>query len=84
LWKNGFSEAGKLSMLVMTSGNLSEEPIAIDNREAVDRLGGIADFFLVHDREILLRCITPEYVRCIAFDCDPSHIRDRWHDTRLL
>ena len=48
--------AGKFAALVMTSGNLSEEPIAIDNREAVDRLGSIADFFLVHDREILLRC----------------------------
>jgi hydrogenase maturation protein HypF len=42
--------------LVMTSGNLSEEPIAIDNQEAITRLGGIADFFLVHNREILLRC----------------------------
>ena len=48
--------AGKFTALVMTSGNLSEEPIAIDNREAVDRLGRIADFFLVHNREILLRC----------------------------
>ncbi|MGA3295163.1 MAG: carbamoyltransferase HypF [Candidatus Acidiferrales bacterium] len=48
--------AGRFTALVMTSGNLSEEPIAIDNREAVDRLGSIADFFLVHDREILLRC----------------------------
>ena len=42
--------------LVMTSGNISEEPIAIDNREAVRRLHGIADFFLVHNRDILLRC----------------------------
>jgi hydrogenase maturation protein HypF len=47
---------GNFTALVMTSGNLGEEPIAIDNREAVDRLGNIADSFLVHDREILLRC----------------------------
>ncbi len=46
----------RLPALVMTSGNLSEEPIAIDNNEAVTRLGGIADAFLVHNREILLRC----------------------------
>ncbi len=47
---------GNFTALVMTSGNLSEEPIAIDNREAVNRLSGIADFFLVHNRDILLRC----------------------------
>ncbi len=47
---------GEFLALVMTSGNLSEEPIAIDNLEAVTRLRGIADFFLVHNRDILLRC----------------------------
>ena len=41
--------------LVMTSGNISEEPIAIDNLEAVERLGKIADYFLFHDRDIILR-----------------------------
>ena len=40
----------------MTSANLSEEPIAIDNDEALARLGQIADAFLMHDREILQRC----------------------------
>ena len=47
---------GAFKALVMTSGNLSEEPIAIDNREAVRRLNGLADYFLVHNRDILLRC----------------------------
>jgi len=41
--------------LVMTSGNLSEEPIAIDNDDAFKRLGKIADFFLIHNRDIYLR-----------------------------
>ncbi len=47
---------GGFSALVMTSGNLSEEPIAIDNREALTRLQTLADYFLVHNRDILLRC----------------------------
>ena len=41
--------------LVMTSGNLSEEPICLDNEEALLRLKGIADYFLVHNRDIHLR-----------------------------
>lgn len=50
-----FAKSGLLA-LVMTSGNVSEEPIAIGNSEAVARLSGLADSFLVHNREILRRC----------------------------
>jgi len=46
----------RVKALVMTSANLTEEPIAIDNDETFQRLGAIADAFLMHDREILQRC----------------------------
>jgi hydrogenase maturation protein HypF len=39
--------------VVATSGNVSDEPICTDEHEAVDRLRGIADLFLVHDRPIV-------------------------------
>lgn len=42
--------------LVMTSANLSEEPIVYRNDEAVQRLKGVADVILAHDREIVTRC----------------------------
>ena len=42
--------------LVMTSGNLSDEPIVFRDEDAVAKLGGIADLLLVHDRPIALAC----------------------------
>ncbi len=41
--------------LVMTSGNVSEEPIAAENPEAYGRLGNICDYFLIHNRDIYSR-----------------------------
>ncbi|MBI5958770.1 MAG: carbamoyltransferase HypF, partial [Chloroflexi bacterium] len=43
-------------VLVMTSGNFSEEPIATINAQALDRLAALADAFLLHNREIHIRC----------------------------
>lgn len=45
--------------LVMTSGNVTDEPIAIGNDEALSRLSGIADLFLLHDREVVQRSDDP-------------------------
>ncbi|MEO8970452.1 MAG: carbamoyltransferase HypF [Ktedonobacteraceae bacterium] len=54
-----FAEAcqpGRVAVLVMTSGNLSDEPIAYRDDDAHQRLSGIAEGMLSHNREIHMRC----------------------------
>jgi hydrogenase maturation protein HypF len=46
-------------VLVMTSGNLSDEPIAYQNKDARERLASIADGMLAHNRDIRMRCDDP-------------------------
>lgn len=50
------ADSSVLPPLALTSGNLSEEPIATDNDEARQRLAPLADAFLMHDRDIHTRC----------------------------
>jgi hydrogenase maturation protein HypF len=56
---SAFTEASQLDRpvaLVMTSGNLSEEPITYQDNDAYERLSTIADSMLIHNREIHRRC----------------------------
>ncbi len=65
--------------LVMTSGNLSEEPIAYKNHDAVEQLKGLADAFLMHNREIHMRTddsvvrlgVQPDHKPVEASYCQP-------------
>ncbi|MCL2503266.1 MAG: carbamoyltransferase HypF [Coriobacteriia bacterium] len=56
--------------LVMTSGNISDEPICIDNAEALKRLSKIADAFLMHDRKIYSR-YDDSVVRVVGGTAEP-------------
>ncbi len=51
--------------VIATSGNLTDEPICTDEREALTRLGGVADLFLVHDRPIV-RHVDDSIVRVLG------------------
>lgn len=51
-----FNQNAPLAVLVMTSGNFSDEPIVKDNQIALEKLSALADAFLLHDREIYQQC----------------------------
>ncbi len=55
LFGDALEQPPEFPALVMTSGNMSEEPIVTSNREAAQRLGRVADAFLFHNRDIHTR-----------------------------
>ncbi len=59
----------------MTSGNIAEEPIVIDNDEAVSKLSDIADAFLLHNRDIFMR-VDDSVVRVMGRKAETETRRD--------
>ena len=55
LFSDSPDQASEFPALVMTSGNLSEEPIVVSNSEAMRRLDGVVDWFRLHNRDIAMR-----------------------------
>jgi hydrogenase maturation protein HypF len=72
LFSDSPAEPSEFPALVMTSGNLSEEPIVISNAEAMRQLHGVADFFLLHNRDIWTR-VDDSVVR--TFEDQPRVLR---------
>ncbi len=70
---SGLTENTITPALVMTSGNISAKPLALGNREALDLLREVADRFLLHNRDILIRCddsvlgVSPKSARTVFF-----------------
>ncbi len=62
---SGWLAEAQTLALVATSANPGGEPLVIGNDEAIERLGAIADAFVLHDRDILVRC-DDSVVRCLA------------------
>ena len=62
-----FAQPDCPAALVMTSGNISGDPICTSNEDAFDRLGGIADFFVLHNRDIVTR-VDDSVVKHVAGD----------------
>lgn len=55
LFSDSPDQPSEFRALVMTSGNISEEPIVTSNEEAWERLRGVADYFVFHNRDIYMR-----------------------------
>lgn len=55
LFSDSSGSPSEFTALVMTSGNLSEEPIVVSNTEAIRQLSSVADWFLLHNRDIAMR-----------------------------
>ncbi len=87
-----FRHPGCPDALVMTSGNLSGQPICRDNSEALEKLGHIADYFLLHNRDIVTRVddsvarVAAGRVRLLrrARGFAPAPVRVPWHLSRAL
>ncbi len=63
----------ELEILIMTSANISDEPLIIENSQAMEKLSQVADFFLLHNREIYNPC--DDSVMCVTGLGDPQFLR---------